>query len=206
MKKLIRLMMALPLSLLFALNAEAATLDVVLDLERGYNSGAMEGHVGSDGTGGILFNDVNTLPATGQNLSFSTVISPTSPTSISLELSAFSDDGSDLFVNTILSNDVVQFGGEFGLGGSYALDSYSVEIVKGGVVSSISEINVLYLEGDGSAANPFGIELQFDGLDFAGASEVSLYANFSAVPVPAAVWLFGSALAGLGWMRRKPVA
>jgi len=26
----------------------------------------------------------------------------------------------------------------------------------------------------------------------------------AAVPVPAAVWLFGSALAGLGWMRRKP--
>jgi hypothetical protein len=28
----------------------------------------------------------------------------------------------------------------------------------------------------------------------------------SAVPVPAAVWLFGSALAGLGWMRRKQTA
>jgi hypothetical protein len=29
--------------------------------------------------------------------------------------------------------------------------------------------------------------------------------NFSAsvVPVPAAVWLFGSALAGLGWLKRK---
>jgi hypothetical protein len=27
--------------------------------------------------------------------------------------------------------------------------------------------------------------------------------SYSAVPVPAAVWLFGSALAGLGWMRRK---
>ena len=26
---------------------------------------------------------------------------------------------------------------------------------------------------------------------------------WSVVPVPAAVWLFGSALAGLGWMRRK---
>jgi hypothetical protein len=25
----------------------------------------------------------------------------------------------------------------------------------------------------------------------------------TAVPVPAAVWLFGSALAGLGWQRRK---
>ncbi len=28
----------------------------------------------------------------------------------------------------------------------------------------------------------------------------------SVVPVPAAVWLFGSALAGLGWMRRKQTA
>ncbi len=27
--------------------------------------------------------------------------------------------------------------------------------------------------------------------------------NVSTVPVPAAVWLFGSALAGLGWLRRK---
>jgi hypothetical protein len=32
--------------------------------------------------------------------------------------------------------------------------------------------------------------------------------NFSAsvVPIPAAVWLFGSALAGLGWLRRKQAA
>jgi len=28
----------------------------------------------------------------------------------------------------------------------------------------------------------------------------------SAVPIPAAVWLFGSALAGLGWMRRRQTA
>jgi hypothetical protein len=28
-------------------------------------------------------------------------------------------------------------------------------------------------------------------------------ANISVVPIPASVWLFGSALAGLGWMRRK---
>ncbi len=28
----------------------------------------------------------------------------------------------------------------------------------------------------------------------------------SIVPIPAAVWLFGSALAGLGWMRRKQTA
>jgi hypothetical protein len=28
--------------------------------------------------------------------------------------------------------------------------------------------------------------------------------TLSAIPVPAAVWLFGSALAGLGWLRRSP--
>lgn len=28
----------------------------------------------------------------------------------------------------------------------------------------------------------------------------------SVVPIPAAVWLFGSALAGLGWMKRKQTA
>ncbi len=27
--------------------------------------------------------------------------------------------------------------------------------------------------------------------------------SMSVVPIPAAVWLFGSALAGLGWLRRK---
>jgi hypothetical protein len=43
-----------------------------------------------------------------------------------------------------------------------------------------------------------------------GAGSTSDYyiseANISAVPVPAAVWLFGSALGFLGWMRRKTVA
>jgi hypothetical protein len=31
-------------------------------------------------------------------------------------------------------------------------------------------------------------------------------ASFSVVPIPAAVWLFASALAGLGWIRRKQTA
>jgi hypothetical protein len=31
-------------------------------------------------------------------------------------------------------------------------------------------------------------------------------AVFTAVPIPATVWLFGSALAGLGWLRRKQAA
>jgi hypothetical protein len=30
--------------------------------------------------------------------------------------------------------------------------------------------------------------------------------NINEVPIPAAVWLFGSALGGLGWMRRRKTA
>jgi len=43
-----------------------------------------------------------------------------------------------------------------------------------------------------------------DGFGLGGFTSVEIdNVNVSAVPVPAAVWLFGSALAGLGWMRRK---
>jgi len=41
-----------------------------------------------------------------------------------------------------------------------------------------------------------------DSLTITGNS--TLTATLAAVPIPAAVWLFGSALAGLGWVRRKP--
>jgi len=40
--------------------------------------------------------------------------------------------------------------------------------------------------------------VDYQGLVYNGGTLVG-----SAVPIPAAVWLFGSALAGLGWMRRK---
>jgi hypothetical protein len=49
---------------------------------------------------------------------------------------------------------------------------------------------------------------QTDGGDyfFSRTAEVSHQIRGSAVPIPAAVWLFGSALAGLGWMRRRKTA
>jgi len=37
-------------------------------------------------------------------------------------------------------------------------------------------------------------------------SETLIAGSVSAVPMPAAVWLFGSALAGLGWLRRNQTA
>jgi hypothetical protein len=47
-------------------------------------------------------------------------------------------------------------------------------------------------------------------LDVTGAGGRNLVsgtiAGVAAVPIPAAVWLFGSALAGLGWLRRKQIS
>lgn len=57
------------------------------------------------------------------------------------------------------------------------------------------------------------LDIEFFGIDQLtvtafGRNNRANFENFkvSAVPVPAAVWLLGSALAGLGWLRRKPAA
>jgi hypothetical protein len=49
-------------------------------------------------------------------------------------------------------------------------------------------------------------ELLFMGMNSAGGTFDLLLTSdggFSAVPIPAAVWLFGSALGLLGWIRRR---
>jgi hypothetical protein len=64
---------------------------------------------------------------------------------------------------------------------------------------------------DLTPTSPSWIELNWSGID-----RLSIHASgqddghwvmdnfsYSVVPIPAAVWLFGSALAGLGWLRRK---
>ncbi|MDB4307754.1 VPLPA-CTERM sorting domain-containing protein [Gammaproteobacteria bacterium] len=46
----------------------------------------------------------------------------------------------------------------------------------------------------------------YDGRIITAGDGVSFRAYGSAVPIPAAAWLFGSALAGLGWIKRKQAA
>jgi hypothetical protein len=48
-----------------------------------------------------------------------------------------------------------------------------------------------------------GVETAVTSTSVTTASTASYSLGASVVPVPAAVWLFGSALAGLGWLRRK---
>ena len=60
-----------------------------------------------------------------------------------------------------------------------------------------------------SAANSMSLNIQNTLQAYTDANGESAWIQkkitlvVSEVPVPAAVWLFGSALAGLGWMRRR---
>ena len=97
-------------------------------------------------------------------------------------------------------------------GNNFALHSVGIEISDGGSLSVYG-----HMAGGGLASGLIGSS------DWLNLTDVTFFAEFtcdpcggqynqltvdnisvSAVPVPAAVWLFGSALAGLGWLRRKP--
>jgi hypothetical protein len=81
----------------------------------------------------------------------------------------------------------------FGVAGSRIL--IGSNFIGGGTTAftySFDAINARFFEIDVTANQ---------GASFTAINEVVFGA--SAVPIPAAVWLFGSALAGLGWLRRK---
>jgi len=110
-------------------------------------------------------------------------------------------------------------------GGAFAF--YGADVVT----DSTSGLEDYYIEGITSsgafAQGPIGssdwldvTHVRFEVASFCGGSEcgpsgqidfdtLSIYVDnvsVQAVPIPAAAWLFGSALAGLGWLRRKQVA
>jgi len=99
----------------------------------------------------------------------------------------------------------------------------SIDLFLAGVSSARDVLITGYYAGGGSIAVNLSVDQavlnhQFDSawsnLDqvvFGTASDSVFFhgvdnISVSAVPVPAAAWLFGSALAGLGWIRRKSAA
>lgn len=69
-----------------------------------------------------------------------------------------------------------------------------------------NDINVFLLAAQGNVADYFDAGSSYGSVQVFGEDYFDLYyLDMTVVPVPAAVWLFGSALAGLGWMRRRRV-
>ncbi|MCP3908415.1 MAG: VPLPA-CTERM sorting domain-containing protein [Gammaproteobacteria bacterium] len=92
------------------------------------------------------------------------------------------------------------FFANFGLGGQAAI---SGALSGGGTVSRLVTDSSWHTE---SAFGAQWSDLTSVGIYItSGVPQTLTIDNFSAsiVPIPAAVWLFGSALAGLGWLRRK---
>ncbi len=104
---------------------------------------------------------------------------------------------------------------DFGLyqeGMNSAVDALNTAGAENFLTSNNAQISTVFYLPSASASsswfavNPFGTWV-VAGLDANGPSS-STNAPFavfttSVVPIPAAVWLFGSALLGLGWMRKK---
>jgi len=73
----------------------------------------------------------------------------------------------------------------------------------GNLSNSGGTLNILSY-GDGTLSGIYDSELN-GGPNPSSYYQVAIIGgSVSTVPVPAAVWLFGSALLGLGWLRRKP--
>jgi hypothetical protein len=98
-----------------------------------------------------------------------------------------------------------QYGGEFYyVGGSPPTSS---RLDAGGDSRQTDNVAGLILNWNGNLTNTGGtyglIVPSSEMYGFYPAFRVVTSGTVSAVPIPAAVWLFGSALAGLGWMRRR---
>jgi hypothetical protein len=93
---------------------------------------------------------------------------------------------------------------------------YGADVFGTSLNGTVSLIVIGVVSGGGTAADPIGtgdwlnLEKVFfevtSGEVYSGFDTLSITidnVNAGVVPIPAAVWLFASALAGLGWFRRK---
>jgi hypothetical protein len=110
---------------------------------------------------------------------------------------AFNDGG--LYMSTSDSNlaeiDVGTGAGTV-IGGFGVNDVFGLATMGDGQLYGVADTSIYWIN-TGNGAATFLTEFGGQGLG-------NTYgAAYNKIPVPAAVWLFGSALAGLGWMRRK---
>ena len=153
-----------------------------------------------------------------------TSLASAAPVRWSLEDVVFDDGGTafgsftyDAATNEYSDIDVATTSGTVATGGYYDIcneffcaGSVSDSLVVFGMSTDISKWFVISFDGSLSDSGDI-VQIstgptstgpcQNSSCESLGRNVVS--GSVSAVPVPAAVWLFGSALAGLGWLRRK---
>ncbi|MGI9309299.1 MAG: VPLPA-CTERM sorting domain-containing protein, partial [Gammaproteobacteria bacterium] len=107
--------------------------------------------------------------------------------------------GSSLFVT--FDSSITAFGVDLA---SFNDGLIRTEIVINGVVTTPVVQGAFDVRFFGFISSDGFTTVEFRGIENDGfGMDNVLYGSGTAVPIPAAVWLFGSALAGLGWMRRK---
>lgn len=106
---------------------------------------------------------------------------------------AFAIHSLDLLLAGCASPNVACFGSE-SIAGALAGGGVADLSVAVGTGDWLNLVSVSFSANGDGFGNGSGTVAQIDNI------------NVSAVPIPAAVWLFASALAGLSWMRRKQTA
>ena len=110
-------------------------------------------------------------------------------------------NGGDMYMSTSLNSlaevDILTGAGieigSFGVGDVFGLATAGDGLLYGAAGTNIYLINT----GTGAAS----MVSSYGGQGVGSAFGATYYVN--AIPIPGAVWLFGSALAGLGWLRRR---
>ncbi len=125
------------------------------------------------------------------------------------------------FAGTLIPSDIIpnfvgcvapEFSGPCGGGGGDSLDSFAGFTFTTGAdltnfvgTGDLGALELVLLAGLGSSGNFFLDNLDFADLELVVAFDglVTVDYEYQPVPLPAAIWFLGSALAGLGFMRRR---
>ena len=126
------------------------------------------------------------------------------------------DDALDLPVGNISASNIVDIDPgawsikeDKNVGGGFGNFEFQAKADKGNSRAQLLTFTITGVVGDNVESYAIGYN---EGDDAYFASHIAGYTDpdgstsgqfASVVPIPAAVWLFGSALGGLGWMRRK---
>ena len=178
--------------------AFAANVDIFFDLNR---SGLLEGHSGlvtpeADGSQ-VLVNDFNELPLMGIDL-----MADYTNTGSIFSLVITSGSSAPLFTNTILPGDEINLGLTFSLPSDWDA-FFNAFLTNLGNLKTMGTAGTKNISITSAAFGDGGVyfDIWFDAADFVGAH--TLIIGVPQVPVPAATWLFGSALIVLLGAARK---